>query len=89
MDMRFYWTRDKVKQKLIEVVWRAGETNRGDYFTKDHPPAHHQKMRPMYLHEAMMAATYEDEVKAVADHYAMFTENYELHLYAFYATFQD
>jgi hypothetical protein len=88
MDMCFYWTRDKVKQGHIMVVWRKGKTNRADYFSKDHPAAHHQKMRPIFLHKAMIAETYDKEIQVVAEHFAMFTESYELRLYAFYATFK-
>lgn len=86
MDMRFYWSRDKVKQGVITVTWRKGELNRADYFSKDHAAKHHQEMRPMYLHEAMLVETYEGEVKLVAEHFAMFTEDVEMHLYLFYAT---
>lgn len=50
MDMRFYWMNDRAKQGHFDVYWAAGKTNRGDYFTKHHPPAHHKRVRPMYLH---------------------------------------
>jgi hypothetical protein len=89
MDMRFYWSRDKVKQGIITVTWRAGSVNRADYFSKDHPPAHHREMRPMFLHEALAVETYDEEVKVVAEHFAMCTETYEMHLYLFYATFKE
>ncbi len=46
MDMRFHWLRDHaVAQKQFRFYWRPGSTNRGDYWTKHHPPSHHQHMR--------------------------------------------
>jgi hypothetical protein len=52
IDMRFYWIRDRVRQKQFIVYWRKGSRNRGDYFTKHHPTSHHVDMRPIYLHTA-------------------------------------
>ena len=49
MDMRFYWIRDRVKQNQFRIFWGKGSSNLADYFTKDHPPAHHRKMRSTYL----------------------------------------
>jgi hypothetical protein len=51
MDMRFYWIRDRVKQKQFLVHWAAGSLNLGDYHTKHHPPKHHPMVRPYYIHE--------------------------------------
>jgi len=50
IDMRFYWIRDRVRKGQFIVYWRRGETNRADYFSKHHPPAHHMEVRPTYLH---------------------------------------
>jgi hypothetical protein len=50
MDMRYYWVQDRVAQKQFHVYWRPGPTNRADYHTKHHPPAHHRKERSRYLH---------------------------------------
>ena len=50
MDMRFYWVRDKLKQKHFEVFWKPGVSNLRYYFTKHHSPEHHKVMRPIYLH---------------------------------------
>ena len=50
MDMRFYWARDRVKQKHFNVLWKPGVINIGDYFTKHHPPEHHKGTRTVYLH---------------------------------------
>jgi len=49
IDMRFYWLRDRSRQGDFHVFWRPGATNRADYFSKHHSPAHHQAMRPHYL----------------------------------------
>jgi hypothetical protein len=50
IDMRFYWVRDRVRQGHFYIYWAPGKTNLADYFTKHHPPKHHQDMRPVYLH---------------------------------------
>jgi len=52
MDMRFYWTRDRVRQGQFHVYWRPGKDNKADYFTKHHPTTHHRAMRPTYLQTA-------------------------------------
>ena len=49
MDMRFHWIKDRVKQGQYRVLWSPGKDNKGDYFTKHHPPSHHINMRPIYL----------------------------------------
>jgi hypothetical protein len=50
MDMRFYWIKDRVKQGQINVYWGPGFQNLADYFTKHHSPAHHKRMRDVYIH---------------------------------------
>ena len=50
MDMRFYWVQDCVQQGQFRVYWEPGRNNKADYFTKHHPPAHHQKVQSEYLH---------------------------------------
>ena len=52
MDMRFYWIRDRRNQDQFNIYWKHGSTNRGDYFKKHFPPAHHSTVRPSYLHVA-------------------------------------
>jgi hypothetical protein len=52
MDMKYYWVQDRVRQKKIDVYWRPGIDNLGDYHTKHHPAQHHQDMRPLLLHQA-------------------------------------
>ena len=61
IDMRFYWIRDRVRQKQFNIYWRRGsEGNKADYFTKHHPPTHHQAVRPLYLHEEAATNNYYD-----------------------------
>jgi hypothetical protein len=43
MDMRFYWIKDRVKQGQFNQ-------NLADYFTKHHSPAHHKRIRDVYIH---------------------------------------
>jgi hypothetical protein len=50
MDMRFYWVRDRINQGQFHVYWAPAALNLADYFTKHHPPTHHQRMRPIYLY---------------------------------------
>ena len=55
MDMRFYWLRDRVRQKQFHVHWKKGESNMADLPTKHHPTAHHIKMRPQYVLNATIS----------------------------------
>ena len=48
-DMRWYWLRDRVRQRQFRVFWRRGKLNLADYFTKHHPPWYHKKMRNKFL----------------------------------------
>ena len=50
IDMNYYWVRDRIAQKQFNLIWRAGVENLADYFTKHHSPAHHKRMRPIYLY---------------------------------------
>ena len=50
MDLHLYWVNDRVKQGQFATYWAPGDLNLGDYFTKHHSPAHHRRMRPIYLH---------------------------------------
>jgi hypothetical protein len=50
MDVRFYWIKDRVKQGQFNVYWGPGFQNLADYFTKHHSPAHHKRMRDVYIH---------------------------------------
>jgi hypothetical protein len=50
MDMRFHWLRDRaINQEQFRFFWRPGALNRGDYWSKHHPPAHHRNMRSEIL----------------------------------------
>jgi hypothetical protein len=49
-DMRFYWIKDRVKQRQFNVDWGPGYKNLADYFTKHHSPSHHKIMREIYIH---------------------------------------
>ena len=48
-DMKFHWLRDRELQRLIRVFWDRGIHNDADYFTKHHPPSHHQSIRSRYI----------------------------------------
>jgi hypothetical protein len=50
MDMPFYWIKDRVKQGQFNVYWGPGFQNLADYFTKHHSPAHHKRIRDVYIH---------------------------------------
>jgi Reverse transcriptase (RNA-dependent DNA polymerase) len=50
IDMRFYWVRDRVRQGQFNIHWKPGKVNLADYYTKHHSAAHHQQVRPLYLH---------------------------------------
>jgi hypothetical protein len=50
MDMRFYWIKDRVKQGQFHIYWGPGYQNLADYFTKHHSPAHHKRIRKVYIH---------------------------------------
>jgi hypothetical protein len=49
MDMQFEWLLDREQQGQFKIYWRPGKTNLADYFTKHHPPSHHQNMRGEFL----------------------------------------
>jgi len=51
IDMRFFWVIDRIKQNHFRVYWKSKSENLADYFTKHHSPAHHQRMRPCFIHE--------------------------------------
>ena len=67
MDMRFYWIKDRVNQGQFEVHWSKGDNNLADYFTKHHPPAHHIRMRPTYLHSTHIAQDTEGKGVLIQD----------------------
>ena len=53
IDMRFYWTIDRIHQKQFTISWCPGtENSLADYHTKHHPPSHHRKMREHIFNSA-------------------------------------
>ena len=53
MDMRFYWLRDRIRQKQFYAYWKRGTLNYADYPTKAHPTKHHVSVRPTYVSNAI------------------------------------
>jgi hypothetical protein len=51
MDMRFYWVRDRVRQKQFKIHWKKGSLNHADYFSKHHPTSHHRSVRSTFLYD--------------------------------------
>jgi hypothetical protein len=51
MDMRFYWVRDRVRQKQFKIHWKKGSLNHADYFSKHHPAPHHRAVRSTFLYD--------------------------------------
>jgi hypothetical protein len=51
INMRFYWIKDRVAQGQFAIYWKRGADNLADYFTKHHPPAHHQRMCSQYIQQ--------------------------------------
>jgi hypothetical protein len=49
MDMRFNWTKCRIRQGQLLIHWKKGSDNLADYFTKHHPGTHHQSLRSTYL----------------------------------------
>jgi hypothetical protein len=77
MDMRFYWVQDRVKLGDFAVHWLKGEQNLADYFTKHHPPSHHIKMRPIYLHTGSLAQLSPPDCRGVLIRNSGLPESYE------------
>ena len=50
IDMRFYWLKDRQSQNQFKIFWEKGKNNLADYPTKHHSPAHHKRVRPVYLY---------------------------------------
>ena len=49
LDMRYYWLKDREAQGQFTFLWAPSGENLADYFTKHHPPTHHQAVRPHYI----------------------------------------
>ena len=52
MNMRYFWTVEKQRDKTIDVSWHPGKENLGNYVTKHHSGKIHKEIRPTYLHMA-------------------------------------
>ena len=48
--VRYHCLRDLETLKQLQLCWDKRSNNYDDYFTKHHPPLHHQKMKPRYVH---------------------------------------
>jgi len=56
IDMRFFWLQDRENQRQFNLYWHKGDDNIADYFTKQHPPSHHQKMRKILMASCLIGA---------------------------------
>ena len=56
IDMRFFWLRDRTNQQQFNLYWHKGDDNVADYFTKQHPTPHHQKMRKILMASCLVIA---------------------------------
>ena len=63
IDMRFYWLKDRVKQKQFDVYWEPGLNNLADYTTKHHSGNHHKRLRPIQLYETDSPKTVQGCIK--------------------------
>ena len=52
MDMRLHWIQDNAtgENPAFNVYWAPGRKNKADYYSKNHAPIHHQRVRGDYLH---------------------------------------
>ena len=48
--MKRHWLRDREVLEQIRAYWDRGTNNYDDYLTKYHPPIHHRKTQPRYIH---------------------------------------
>ena len=62
IDMRFDWTRDRVRQGQFTVTWISGPLNKGDFFTKALPVHTHQALAPLYSHAPTLTAAVTDRL---------------------------
>lgn len=49
IDMRYHWIREKVRDKVFAVVWKAGVDNLADCFTKCLPVHEFQRIKHRYV----------------------------------------
>ena len=58
IDMRFHWTRDRIRQGHFRVFWKRGVDNLADYFTKEHPVRHCRNMRHFFVTDPVGTTSY-------------------------------
>ncbi len=51
-DMRYHWLRERQLKDQLRIYWDKGINNDANYFTKHHPPKHHQMMWSKYILKA-------------------------------------
>ena len=51
IHMNYYWLQDRSDQKQFHIYWAPGAGNLADYPTKLFSPAHHKRVRGIYLHQ--------------------------------------
>ena len=56
-DLKYYWTKDRVKQGHLEILWAPGVTNLADYFTKAFPAQHHRDVRSTHVANSAKSST--------------------------------
>ena len=50
MEMRYFWLLDQEAQSIFKFHLHPGQENLGDFPTKNHDAATHQRVRPFYVH---------------------------------------
>ena len=51
-NMRYWWIKDRIKQRQLDLVWEPLKENRANYFTKYFPPKHHLLQSQIFLQQA-------------------------------------
>lgn len=64
IDMRYHWIQDRVTQGHFQVVWRRGEHNLADFFTKALPVHTHQTLMRLLVHTPPSPGTASQTPKA-------------------------
>ena len=44
-DMRYHWLKHRIAISQFNLQWARGKHNTADYYSKHHPPSHHQSER--------------------------------------------
>ena len=52
--IKCHWLRDNEVLDQLIVYCDRGTKNDANYFTKHHPPIHHRKIRPRYIHTSSL-----------------------------------